>query len=120
MGAPYRPNAIFTTSIARTTPAQKPRGRKRIIFFFGMVSGANAALAMGSNIITVWPSTVTPMSFALKRFERHAFWIILAASTLVRWAQILASRPRPGRELNELEQVAQSLALLGSFANPYL
>jgi hypothetical protein len=60
------------------------------------------------------------MSFPIKRFERHAFWIILAASTLVRWAQILASRPRPGRELNELEQVAQSLALLGSFANPYL
>jgi hypothetical protein len=25
--------AIFTTSMARTTPAQKPRGRNRIIFF---------------------------------------------------------------------------------------
>ena len=60
------------------------------------------------------------MSFLVKRFERHAFWIILTASTVVRWGQILASRPRPGRELNELEQVAQSLALLGSFGNPYL
>src|SRR6185437_11956557 len=33
MGAPYRSRAIFTTSIARTTPAQKPRGLRRIIFF---------------------------------------------------------------------------------------
>jgi hypothetical protein len=60
------------------------------------------------------------MSFPVKRFERHAFWIILTASTVVRWGQILASHPRPGRELNELELVAQSLALHGSFANPYL
>jgi hypothetical protein len=60
------------------------------------------------------------MSFLVKRFERHAFWIILTASAVVRWAQILASRPRPGRELNELEQVARSLALHGSFADPYL
>src|SRR5713101_6923640 len=60
------------------------------------------------------------MSFPLKRFERHSFWMILTASAVLRWGQILASRPRPGRELNELEQVAQSLALLGSFGNPYL
>src|SRR5579864_6324353 len=60
------------------------------------------------------------MSFPVKRFERHAFWIILTASTVVRWGQILASHPRPGRELNELELVAQSLALHGSFADPYL
>src|SRR5258708_5417949 len=60
------------------------------------------------------------MSFPLKRFERHAFSIILTASAVLRWGQILASRPRPGRELNELEQVAHSLALLGSFGNPYL
>src|SRR5208337_756393 len=32
MGEPYRSSAILTTSIARTTPAQKPRGRKRITF----------------------------------------------------------------------------------------
>jgi len=60
------------------------------------------------------------MSLLVKRFERHAFWIILTASVVVRWAQILASPPRLGRELNELEQVAQSVALLGSFGNPYL
>jgi len=60
------------------------------------------------------------MSFLIKRFERHSFWMILTASTILRWGQILASRPRPGRELNELEQVARSLALLGSFGNPYL
>jgi hypothetical protein len=60
------------------------------------------------------------MSFLVKRFERHAFWLILTASVVVRWGQILASRPRTGRDLNELEQVAQSLALLGSFGNPYL
>ena len=46
--------------------------------------------------------------------------MILTAGTILRWGQILASRPRPGRELNELEQVARSLALLGSFGNPYL
>jgi len=60
------------------------------------------------------------MSFPVKRFERHAFWIILTAGTVIRWGQILASRPRPDRELNELELVAQSLALHGSFADPYL
>jgi hypothetical protein len=60
------------------------------------------------------------MSFLIKRFERHSFWMILTAGTILRWGQILASRPRPGRELNELEQVARSLALLGSFGNPYL
>src|ERR1700692_876235 len=60
------------------------------------------------------------MSFLIKRFERHPFWMILTASTMLRWGQILASRPRPGRELNELEQVAQALALHGSFADPYL
>jgi hypothetical protein len=31
--------AIFTTSIARTTPAQKPRGRNKIIFFPAAVEG---------------------------------------------------------------------------------
>src|SRR5579863_4434253 len=60
------------------------------------------------------------MSFLIKKFERHAFWVILTASAMVRWGQILASRPRPGRELSELEQVARSLALHGSFADPYL
>lgn len=60
------------------------------------------------------------MSFLIKKFERHAFWIILAASAVVRWGQILVSRPRPDRELSELEQVARSLALHGSFADPYL
>jgi hypothetical protein len=60
------------------------------------------------------------MSFLIKRFERHAFWMILAAGTVLRWGQILASRPRPDRELSELEQVARSLALHGSFADPYL
>ena len=33
MGAPYMFRAILTTSMARTTPAQKPRGRNKIIFF---------------------------------------------------------------------------------------
>src|ERR1035437_6863063 len=32
MGGPYRSSAILTTSIARTTPAQKPRGLSRKIF----------------------------------------------------------------------------------------
>jgi hypothetical protein len=60
------------------------------------------------------------MSLLIKRFERHAFWMILAAGAILRWGQILASRPRPDRELSELEQVARSLALHGSFADPYL
>src|ERR1051325_5225614 len=60
------------------------------------------------------------MSLLIKKFERHAFWIILTASMAVRWGQILASRPRLDRELNELELVAQSLALHGTLANPYL
>ena len=33
--------AIFTTSIARTTPAQKPRGRNKIIFFPAAVEGVD-------------------------------------------------------------------------------
>jgi hypothetical protein len=37
MGAPYKSSAIFTTSMARTTPAQKPLGLNRIIFFTGIV-----------------------------------------------------------------------------------
>ena len=60
------------------------------------------------------------MSFLIKRFERHAFWVILTAGAVVRWGQILASRSRPDRELSELEHVARSLALHGSFADPYL
>src|SRR5579885_1416175 len=36
MGAPERLSAIFTTSIARTTPAQNPRGVNRIIFLLGV------------------------------------------------------------------------------------
>jgi hypothetical protein len=60
------------------------------------------------------------MSFLVKRFEQQAFWVILTAGTAVRWGQILASHPRPDRELSELEQVARSLVLHGSFADPYL
>jgi len=35
-GAPYRFRTILTTSMARTTPAQNPRGRRRMIFFMGL------------------------------------------------------------------------------------
>ena len=40
MGAPYAPKAIFTTSMARTTPAQNPRGFRSRIFFSPVVFGA--------------------------------------------------------------------------------
>jgi hypothetical protein len=53
-------------------------------------------------------------------FERYASWVILAAGWGVRLAQILASRPHTGRDLTEMELVARSLALHGSFADPYL
>src|SRR5947209_16797166 len=33
MGAPYKSRAMRTTSMARTTPAQNPRGFKRMTFF---------------------------------------------------------------------------------------
>lgn len=39
---------------------------------------------------------------------------------MVRLAQILASRPHPGRDLSELELTARSVILHGTLGNPYL
>src|SRR5579863_3366159 len=50
MGAPYRFRAIRTTSMARTTPAQKPRGLNRIIFL-AETTGAGMAVVIGKSII---------------------------------------------------------------------
>ena len=52
MGAPYASNAIFTTSIARTTPAQNPRGLNKMIFL-GAESGSDHILrAMDKQLTT--------------------------------------------------------------------
>src|SRR5579862_4696141 len=51
MGAPYRFRAIRTTSMARTTPAQKPRGLNRIIFL-AETTGAGMTVVIGKNNYT--------------------------------------------------------------------
>jgi hypothetical protein len=53
-------------------------------------------------------------------FERHSFWLIFAVSSVIRIVKVLAA-PRPhGTHLSEMENIAKSLALHGTFANPYL
>src|SRR5258708_26234882 len=54
------------------------------------------------------------------RFERHSFWIIFAVSSLIRIAKVLAAPRPPGTHLSEMENIARSLALHGTFADPYL
>ena len=53
-------------------------------------------------------------------FDRHAFWAIWIVGAAVRLAQILGSRPHPGRDFTELELTARSLILHGTLGNPYL
>src|SRR5665213_1806746 len=65
MGAPYMFKAIFTTSIARTTPAQKPRGRNKIIFF----PAADIGVGIGVPIITIQLQTFGKL---LKKGEDYA------------------------------------------------
>jgi hypothetical protein len=55
--------AIFTTSIARTTPAQKPRGRNKIIFF----PAADIGVDIGVFIITIQLQTFGPPGAASPR-----------------------------------------------------
>ena len=54
------------------------------------------------------------------RFERHSFWIIFAVSSLIRIVKVLAAPRPPGTHLSEMENIARSLALHGTFADPYL
>src|ERR1039458_4365067 len=49
MGGPYRSSAILTTSIARTTPAQKPRGLSRKIFLSIPLLGAKGLRGIECN-----------------------------------------------------------------------
>ena len=53
-------------------------------------------------------------------FERHSFWLIFAASALIRIVKVLASPRPPGTHLSEMENIAKSLALHGTFADPYI
>src|ERR1700744_113624 len=53
MGAPYRSRAILTTSMARTTPAQKPRGFRRMIFFVLPLTGRKPVEVGASSSIPV-------------------------------------------------------------------
>jgi hypothetical protein len=53
-------------------------------------------------------------------FERHSFWIIFAVSSLIRIVKVLAAPRPPGTHLSEMENIARSLALHGTFADPYL
>ena len=55
-----------------------------------------------------------------QRFERHSFWIIFAVSSLIRIVKVLAAPRPPGTHLSEMENIARSLALHGTFADPYL
>src|SRR5579859_1175681 len=54
------------------------------------------------------------------RFERHSFWIIFAVSSLIRIVKVVAAPRPPGTHLSEMENIARSLALHGTFADPYL
>ncbi len=54
------------------------------------------------------------------RFERHAFWLIFAVSSVIRIVKVLAAPRPPGTHLSEMENIARSLALHGTFADPYL
>jgi hypothetical protein len=54
------------------------------------------------------------------RFERHSFWIIFAVSSVIRIVKVLAAPRPPGTHLSEMENIARSLALHGTFADPYL
>ena len=54
------------------------------------------------------------------RFERHSVWIIFAVSSLIRIVKVLAAPRPPGTHLSEMENIARSLALHGTFADPYL
>ena len=53
-------------------------------------------------------------------FERHSFWLIFAVSSVIRIVKVLAAPRPPGTHLSEMENIARSLALHGTFANPYL
>jgi hypothetical protein len=53
-------------------------------------------------------------------FERHSFWLIFAVSSLIRIVKVLAAPRPPGTHLSEMENIARSLALHGTFADPYL
>lgn len=53
-------------------------------------------------------------------FERHSFWVIFAVSSLIRIVKVLAAPRPPGTHLSEMENIARSLALHGTFADPYL
>ena len=55
-----------------------------------------------------------------QRFERHSFWLIFAVSSLIRIVKVLAAPRPPGTHLSEMENIARSLALHGTFADPYL
>jgi hypothetical protein len=55
-----------------------------------------------------------------QRFERHSFWFIFAASSVIRIVKVLAAPRPPGTHLSEMENIARSLALHGTFADPYL
>jgi len=54
------------------------------------------------------------------RFERHSYWLIFAVSSLIRIVKVLAAPRPPGTHLSEMENIARSLALHGTFADPYL
>jgi hypothetical protein len=54
------------------------------------------------------------------RFERHSFWLIFAVSSLIRIVKVLAAPRPPGTHLSEMENIARSIAVHGTFADPYL
>jgi hypothetical protein len=54
------------------------------------------------------------------RFERHSFWLIFAVSSVIRIVKVLAAPRPPGTHLSEMENIARSLALHGTFADPYI
>ena len=61
---------------------------------------------------------MTSMAF-FERVQKHSFWTIFAVAAVIRITKVLTSVPPPGSGYGELEKVAKSLALHGTFADPY-
>ncbi|MSO21556.1 MAG: hypothetical protein EXQ56_14100 [Acidobacteria bacterium] len=60
-----------------------------------------------------------PAAAFLAAIQKHSFWTIFAVAAIVRITQVFTTIPPPGSGYDELEKVAKSLALHGTFADPY-
>src|SRR5271165_698817 len=86
MGAPKVSRAIFTTSMARTTPAQKPRGlSRRTRFSVGAESDCWKEVGV-SSVVAVTPISISCREGAVKRINN--------LGEVIQWMLILRRRQR--------------------------